>query len=337
MSIRSRSGRAFASVLSLCGGTLVAQQPLAAGAVAPDLTFDAVLNGPAPVHSLADLRGSAVLMEFWATWCGPCRAQMPHMKQLHSNYADRGLVVLGMNFNEKRGQVEAFVKQNEMEYLIGLDGGAAGRKYGVAGIPHAFLIDPAGVIVWAGHPASLADADVERALAGAHPFGLKLGDQLEPVQMMLDKGSKGRALQLLGVLQKGGKLEPKAQELAAATVKRLVGETERTAARAELLLKQGDRVGAAWLWQGLVEQFDGHDSAKAAAAHLEQLGSDDDGKRALALLHRLMAARDLAAKKQFDDAAAEYERALKADDAGASELAKHGLAAIEAQRQAASK
>jgi tetratricopeptide (TPR) repeat protein len=155
--------------------------------------------------------------------------------------------------------------------------------------------------------------------------------------MLLDKGSKGRALMLLGVLQKSGKLEPKAQELAASTVKRLEGESERTAARADRLLADGDRVGAAWLWQGLVEQFDGHDRAKAAAARLEQLGGDDEGKRALGLVQQLIAARDLARKGRLDDAVAAYERVLKADDAGASELAKHGLAVIEAQRQAAPK
>jgi tetratricopeptide (TPR) repeat protein len=246
--------------------------------------------------------------------------------------------VLGMNYKEAGGQVEAFVKQNEMEYLIGLDGGgAAAKAYGVAGFPSAFLIDPQGVVVWAGHPAALGDADVERALAGAVPFGRKLADQLEPVQMLLDKGSKGRALQLLGVLQKSGKLEPKAKELAAATVKRLESEIERASARADQLLRAGDRVGAAFEWQGLVEQFDGHDGGKAAAARLEQLGGDADGKQALELLHQLTEARDLVQKKRYDDAAAAYERVLKANDDGASRLAKHGLAVIEVQRQAASK
>jgi len=329
------SGRA---VLLLCCGALIAQNPVAVGAAAPDLTFDAVLNASQPVQTLADLRGSTVLLEFWATWCGPCRAQMPHIKQLHASYADRGLVVLGMDYKEPRGQVEAFVKQNEMEYLIGIDGGgAAAKAFGVAGFPSAFLIDPQGVVVWAGHPAALGDADVERALAGARPFGQKLADQLEPVQMLLDKGSKGRALQLLSVLQKSGKLEPKARELAAATAKRLEGEIERASARADQLLRAGDRVGAAFEWQGLVEQFDGHDGAKAAAVHLEQLGGDADGKRALELLQQLTAARDLVQKKRFDDAAAAYERVLKAGDDGAGRLAKHGLAVIEAQRQAAAK
>src|SRR5262249_8575192 len=64
MSILGRSGRTVgAQVLSLCCGALAAQNPVAVGAAAPDLTFDAVFNAPAPVQSLADLRGSAVLLE----------------------------------------------------------------------------------------------------------------------------------------------------------------------------------------------------------------------------------------------------------------------------------
>src|SRR5580765_1820616 len=87
MSIASCSGRTFGAwVLSLCGGALAAQNRVAVGAAAPDLTFDELLNASQPVQSLADLRGSAVLLEFWATWCGPCRAQMPHIKQLHASY-----------------------------------------------------------------------------------------------------------------------------------------------------------------------------------------------------------------------------------------------------------
>jgi len=317
---------AFASLLGI-GGPLAAQATL--GAAAPDVTFTAVLNAPAPIATLADLRGSAVLIEFWATWCGPCRAQIPHMNELHASHAARGLVVLGLAFGEKQGVVEPFVNNNAMAYPIGFDDGGAAKAYGVRGIPSAFLIDADGVLVWSGHPAKLVAADIERALVGARAFGARLTDQLEPVQMLLDQDQKGRAVALLTVLQQSGKLEPRAKELAAATLLRLQQEAGHSLAAAAKLAADGQHVAAAWAWSRAGEEFEGLDAAKTASGQLVKLGESDAGKQAVGLAQRLLAARKLVRRQELDAARTEYEKIAKSDDAAASDLAKRGLAAIE--------
>jgi thiol-disulfide isomerase/thioredoxin len=318
---------AFAAFLTT---TLVAQVEV--GKDAPDVVFSAVLQTPAPIVSLADVRGSAVLLEFWATWCGPCRAQIPHLNALHAQYADRGLVVLGSNLGEKQAAVDAFIKANNMAYAIGFDDGAAKKAYGVVGIPHAVLIDPDGVLVWAGHPGKLAAADVERALAGARPFGLRLTDQLEPVQMLLDQEQKSRALALLLVLQKGNKLDARANELAAATIDRLQREAKRSLETATKLTAEGRLVAAAAQLLGVIDQFDGHDAAAEATAQLTKLEAIAAGKSALALARRLAHARGLGRSGKLDEARAEYEGVAAAGDGAAKELAERGLASLAASR-----
>jgi cytochrome c biogenesis protein CcmG/thiol:disulfide interchange protein DsbE len=310
---------------------------VATGKPAPEITFDTVLNTPAPIQSLSDLRGSAVLLEFWATWCGPCRAQIPHMNELHATYASRGLVVLGVAFNEKEAVIAPFAKANAMAYPIGIEDGSAVKVLGIQGIPHAFLVDPNGVIVWAGHPAQLGQQTVENALAGARAFGAKLTDQLEPVQMLLDKNQKGRAEALLLVLQKSGKLEPSANELATATLERLQREEKCSLDSADAAASAGKLLLAALQWSRVMEQFEGREAAKTAAEQLGKLGASDDGRRAVLFAKQLAAAAALVREGKLDDAQAAYENIVSAGDADAAEHAKRGLAAIAARRLAETK
>jgi len=102
--------------------------------------------------TLAGLRGKTVLLEFWATWCPPCRTTIPHLIELHKQYAPKGLVIVSLT-NEPKETVEPFAKQMGMIYALG-GGSMSGRDYRVRGIPHAFLIDPSGSVVWRGHPLS---------------------------------------------------------------------------------------------------------------------------------------------------------------------------------------
>lgn len=98
-----------------------------------------------------------VVVEFWATWCAPCRTSIPHLTELQRRYAGR-LRIAGLSW-EERDAITPFVAEmgEEMDYAVGRIPRelAATWMDGVTGIPHAFLLDADGRIVWQGHPMAL--------------------------------------------------------------------------------------------------------------------------------------------------------------------------------------
>ncbi|HEY0943677.1 MAG TPA: TlpA disulfide reductase family protein [Opitutaceae bacterium] len=111
-----------------------------------------------------ELAGKPMILEFWATWCPPCRKSIPHLNELHSKYQSRGLVIVGVTKEEKK-VVKDFLKKMPMAYFPAIDkGGALNKHFGVTGIPHAVLVDKSGKIVWEGHPLSLTDKQIAKVL-----------------------------------------------------------------------------------------------------------------------------------------------------------------------------
>ena len=110
-----------------------------------------------------DLKGKVAIVEFWATWCPPCRASIPHLNEINKKFKDKGLVVVGIT-DEKRETVEKFQKTLPMEYNVAIGGAEIEKKIGINGIPHAFIVGKDGKVVWQGHPMQLKDADIEKAL-----------------------------------------------------------------------------------------------------------------------------------------------------------------------------
>ncbi len=113
---------------------------------APDLTLERV-DG-LPLH-LATLRGSVVFLNFWATWCVPCRQEMPAMERLYRTYEKRGLAVVAVNFGESKAELQDFATALSLSFPIMLDSqGDAARTLGVRGLPVTFLLDRDGRILW---------------------------------------------------------------------------------------------------------------------------------------------------------------------------------------------
>ena len=117
--------------------------------------------------SLSDFRDQVVLLDFWATWCAPCRATMPQVEKLHRRFSSRGLQVIGVNIEGKRGDVLQYIDDGGYSFLFLFDREGSSdvrRAYGVKSIPLTYLIDREGRTVYAGHPARLSEALVEASL-----------------------------------------------------------------------------------------------------------------------------------------------------------------------------
>jgi peroxiredoxin len=97
---------------------------------------------------LRDFRGRVVLLNFWATWCAPCREEMPALETLARELGPRGLTVVGVNFKESRQEVEAFVQEHKLAFPMLLDGaGEVAQRYQVFALPVTFLVDRRGMVV----------------------------------------------------------------------------------------------------------------------------------------------------------------------------------------------
>ena len=95
-----------------------------------------------------ELKGKVVFLNFWATWCGPCRAEMPSMESLYARYRDRGFEILAINSGERAADVITFMNEYGLTFpaLLDLDG-TVNRSYGIQAIPTSYLIDREGMII----------------------------------------------------------------------------------------------------------------------------------------------------------------------------------------------
>lgn len=107
--------------------------------------------------------GKVVFMDIWATWCGPCRAEVPHIIKLAKKYADKDVVFVGVSVDQRKADVTKFAKEKGINYTIALDPGAekVGSPYQVRGIPATYIIDKKGVIRYV-HSGFGGAADAEK-------------------------------------------------------------------------------------------------------------------------------------------------------------------------------
>jgi thiol-disulfide isomerase/thioredoxin len=111
---------------------------------APDFTLPQI-SGP-PIK-LSDYRGKVVLLDFWATWCEPCRAETPFFVEFQSKYGNQGLEIIGVSMDDSPDPVPAFMREFKINYPVVMGNAQIGEQYGgVLGLPIAFLIDRQGRI-----------------------------------------------------------------------------------------------------------------------------------------------------------------------------------------------
>lgn len=116
------------------------------GFLAPDL---ALPSSSGQVVELSSFHGRAVIINFWASWCPPCKAEMPALERVYKDYKDRGLIILGVNATDQDNPASAgdFVRQEGLTFTILYDkDGEASRLYQLQALPSTYFIDARGII-----------------------------------------------------------------------------------------------------------------------------------------------------------------------------------------------
>ena len=151
-------------VMAGCSGPAQGAQ---VGSRAPDFQLS---NLDGQSISLSDLRGKTVLVNFWASWCSPCRAEMPFIQRLHEGWSDSELVILAVNAGEDFSTVKEFVDSFGLSFMVLLDTkGEVALDYNVRGIPATFFIDKDGIIRDIKFGTFSSKAEIERRLTKIIP------------------------------------------------------------------------------------------------------------------------------------------------------------------------
>lgn len=147
MSMSVRTVRGLVAALIAAAAIVVTPSRVDAiesGAAAPP--FDIVGSDGAHIR-LADLRGKVVVLDFWASWCGPCRAAFPSLDRLQRAHESRGLVVVGVSVDHEEAAYRTFLSQNAVQFRVARDvGQSVARSYAPPAMPSTFVIDRTGTI-----------------------------------------------------------------------------------------------------------------------------------------------------------------------------------------------
>lgn len=159
----------FVLVLSAAAEAASSEKPTAPepGQAAPPLSIEQWLQPPGPVAAdWGAWRGKVVVVEFWATWCGPCVAAIPHLNDLAKKFEGRPVVFVSLT-DEEEAPVAKFLQRKPLAGWVGLDSDrSVFDAYGVRGIPHTVLVGPDGTLIAATNPADVTEAVLEEILAG---------------------------------------------------------------------------------------------------------------------------------------------------------------------------
>jgi thiol-disulfide isomerase/thioredoxin len=153
-------------------GTRIVPAGIAAALLVGLLGLAASAAEAAPPPELGEIKGRVVWLDFWASWCEPCRRSFPWLNQMQAKYAAQGLEVIGVNLDSEKGAANKFLKEVPARFTLKFDPpGNLATKFNVQAMPSSFLLDASGKVLASHAGFKLADeaqfeAQIKTALAG---------------------------------------------------------------------------------------------------------------------------------------------------------------------------
>src|ERR1044071_2867661 len=173
-------------IAAACAQSIVTAGEPKPGEAPPQLTLESILQAPSDTQpNWNALKGKVVVLEFWATWCGPCVAAIPHLNELADKFKDQPVQFIAVT-DEDEKVIVPFLKRKPIHAWIGLDTDKSMLKaYGISGIPHTVIVDKKGKIAAITHPTSVTEETLKQALAGrklslAQPTGTRRSGGVRP-------------------------------------------------------------------------------------------------------------------------------------------------------------
>lgn len=158
--------RLLATAIAVIVAVILASAVLAAldpGTKAPDFTAPTADGKKFTLSDSFKKNPKVVVLDIWATWCPPCRAEIPYLVKMHKDYAKKGVAVVGLSVDADQEKLKTFIKDNKIEYAVPMDpnGEKYARNYKIQGIPTTYIIDRKGVIRFV-HTGFSGKADAEK-------------------------------------------------------------------------------------------------------------------------------------------------------------------------------
>jgi len=301
-----------AITVALVTSSIRAELPIGAK---PAMRFE-VFGSKANVD-IAQFRGQYVLIDFWATWCGPCIKSMPALKALHAKYHDKGLVVIGISKDQAPAPLADYIRAEQIPWIQVYDdmpNHKFGDKFDVRGIPHAILLDPEGTVIWTGH-AARADGEVERRFSASPPPMVDSQTMASVNAMLTEAAAQSDAGEFLKALDKlknipsnalvNGELKLRHDQVRSG----IDAQGNSMLAKVEQLISEKKFVEGVEQLKTISQSFKGTEISKAASKRIDQLMADESAREVI---------------RQGDDARKASEQLAQADALKAR--GKHELA-----------